>query len=214
MSALVACRADPAILETILASIDSADGSRELLPVIQDLQRLIESDAELLTGFQRIFAQVPLEPPYDIDPSGKPQVRDYHTMLRCFDYIIRHAPPYDRTDFVAFPINTILNWPMATPAGLAVFLDPRINDRIRAMFDVWSAFLASDKSRYVLTTADDGWFGRSASEDMPNFTVTFVCNPDEEYYGFRSWDDYFTRLFRISNKCMTMERYGRYIAII
>ncbi|KAG9114903.1 hypothetical protein FRC07_007600, partial [Ceratobasidium sp. 392] len=160
MSVLVERRTDPMVLEKILANIRRVRGRSEVLhPVIQDLQRLIESDAELLAGFEQMFSQVPIAPPYDIDPSGKPQVRDYHTMLRCLDHIIRHAPPYDRTDFVAFPINAILNWPMATPAGLAVFLDPRVNDCLRAMFDVWSAFLSSLESRYVLTKEDDGWFG-------------------------------------------------------
>ncbi|KAG8710642.1 hypothetical protein FRC09_020997 [Ceratobasidium sp. 395] len=196
MSILVERRAAPALLDKILAEIGHTGHAEELHPVIQDLQCLIEGDPELLSGFKQMFSQVPLGPPYEVDPSGKPQVRDYHTMLRCFNHIIHHAPPYDRTDFVAFPINAILNWPMATQAGLAVFLDPRVNERLRAMFGVWSTFLTSPESRYVLTKADDGWFGRYASEDMPNFIETFVCQPEEEHYGFRSWDDYFTRMFR------------------
>ncbi|KAG8739001.1 hypothetical protein FRC10_006262 [Ceratobasidium sp. 414] len=104
--------------------------------------------------------------------------------------------PYDRTDFVAFPINAILNWLMATPAGLAILLDPRVNDRMRAMFGAWPAFLASPQSCYVLTTADNRWFGRHASDDMPKFMEASVCKPEKEYYGFRSWDDYFSRQFR------------------
>jgi phosphatidylserine decarboxylase len=117
-------------------------------------------------------------------------------MIKCFDHIIRRAPPYEQNDFVAFPINSILNWPMATPAGLRTFLNPKLNAQLRAMFDVWSAFLVSPASRYVLTDAHDGWFGPAASADMPRFAETFVCEPDLEYHGFRSWDDFFTRRFR------------------
>ena len=58
-------------------------------------------------------------------------------------------------------------------------------------------FLASPASCYVLN--DDprsGWFGKDAMEDMPGFVDEFVCDPSKEYYGFTSWDDFFTRGFR------------------
>lgn len=45
-----------------------------LHPVIQEFQQVIESDAELHMLFHQMFEQVPRTPPYDKDPSGKPQV--------------------------------------------------------------------------------------------------------------------------------------------
>ena len=33
-------------------------------------------------------------------------------------------------------------------------------------------------------------------EAMPNFVEEFKCDPDAPHYGFKSWDDFFTREFR------------------
>jgi hypothetical protein len=41
-----------------------------------------------------------------------------------------------------------------------------------------------------------GWFGADALRAMPNFEREFVCDPREPHWGFRSWDDYFTRRLR------------------
>lgn len=48
---------------------------REFHPVIQEFQQLIENNAEIYMGFHQMFEQVPLKPPYNNDPTGKPQVR-------------------------------------------------------------------------------------------------------------------------------------------
>ncbi|KAJ3519114.1 hypothetical protein NM688_g9350 [Phlebia brevispora] len=103
-------------------------------------------------GFHQMFEQVPDKPPYNNDPTGKPQVRDYKLMLALFNDIITTAPAFEEDDLVGFPINAILDWPMGTPAGLAMFTDKRVNAQFRQMFYVWSAFLTSPESRYVLTT--------------------------------------------------------------
>lgn len=40
----------------------------ELSPVIQEFKNLIESDANIWTGFHQMFDQVPQYPPYNNDP--------------------------------------------------------------------------------------------------------------------------------------------------
>lgn len=45
--------------------------------VIQEFQHLIETDAEIFMGFHQMFEQVPTKPPYNNDPTGKPQVSIY-----------------------------------------------------------------------------------------------------------------------------------------
>jgi phosphatidylserine decarboxylase len=117
-------------------------------------------------------------------------------MLWLFDQILTEAPQYEQDDLVGFPINAILDWPMGTAGGLTVFVNPKVNAQFKKMFDVWASFLTSPASRYVLTSANDGWFGPAASAAMPNFDETFVCNPELPYHGFTSWDNFFTRLFR------------------
>ncbi|EKM57609.1 uncharacterized protein PHACADRAFT_206501 [Phanerochaete carnosa HHB-10118-sp] len=165
-------------------------------PVIQEFQRFIEGDPVIYMGFHQMFEQLPNRPPYDRDPTGRSQIGDYKLMLKLFNRIVVTAPPYEDHLYVGFPINAIFNWPMGTPAGLAMFTNPRVNQMLSKIFDVWSAFLTSPDSRYVLTTEDDGWFGPRASEKMPNFAETYACDPSKDYYGFTSWDDFFTRVFR------------------
>ncbi|KAI9068100.1 hypothetical protein FKP32DRAFT_1672501 [Trametes sanguinea] len=147
-------------------------------------------------GFHQMFEQVPTKPPYNEDPSGKPQVRDYKLMLRLFNHIIGTAPAYEDDDLVGFPINAILDWPMGTPAGMAMFSRPDVNEHFHKMFDVWAAFLSSEASTDVLNDGPTGWFGGPASEAIPNFAETYVCDPSLPHYGYKSWDDFFTRLFR------------------
>ncbi|KAI8996411.1 Phophatidylserine decarboxylase-domain-containing protein [Trametes punicea] len=167
-----------------------------LHPVIVDFQDFIEKDPVIYMGFHQMFEQVPTKPPYDNDPTGQPQVRDYKLMLQLFNQIISTAPAFEENDLVGFPINAILDWPMGTAAGMAMFSRPDVNEHFKKMFDVWSSFLTSEASCVVLDNSENGWFGPSATEVMPNFAETYVCDPSAPYYGYTSWDDFFTRLFR------------------
>ncbi|KAI0647105.1 Phophatidylserine decarboxylase-domain-containing protein [Trametes meyenii] len=165
--------------------------------VIQDFQRFIETDPVVYMGFHQMFEQVPTKPPYDRDPTKKhPQVRNYKLMLMLFNHIIGTAPVYEDDDLVGFPINAILDWPMGTPAGMAMFSRPDVNDHFKAMFAVWANFLSSEASCSVLNDGPDGWFGPAATAAIPNFADIFVCEPAQPFYGFKSWDDFFTRKFR------------------
>lgn len=118
------------------------------------------------------------------------------TMLRLFDIIIREAPTFEDSYFVAFPINAILDWPMGTPAGYAAFVNPKVNAMFHKMFNVWSEYLSSPASRSVLDDSLTGWFGPAALQKMPDLVETFICDPSRPFHGFQSWDDFFTRRFR------------------
>ena len=106
------------------------------------------------------------------------------------------APEYNKTSLVGFPINVILNRPMATNAGFAAFLNNKVNS-FKSILNYWGKFLSSSASCYVLTDHPRrGWFGGDAMQAMPNFVQEFQCKPNEKHYGFTSWDDFFTREFR------------------
>ncbi len=169
-----------------------------LVPVVQELKNLIESDPVLLMLFTQMFEQVPSNTPeYQKDPTGQPQIRDYRLMLRLINRVITKAPEFNQTGLVGFPINALINWPMATPAGTTAFLNPRVNIHLKMILNKWGEFLKSKDSRYVLNdNPETGWFGRDAKEAMPTFVEDFQCDPKKPYYGFTSWDDFFTRQFR------------------
>ena len=170
---------------------------KALHPVIADFQALIERDPEIFMLFSEMFEQVPRRPPYNKDPTGKPQVRDYRHMLQLLNTIMTHAPEFDRTGLVGCPINTIFDWSMGTAAGMAAFLNERVNAQLKIILNAWGRFLASGDSAYVLSEhPHKGWFGVDAMKAMPGFDREFVCRPDQPHRGFRSWDDFFTREFR------------------
>ena len=102
-----------------------------LLPVVQELKELIENDPELLMLFTQMFEEVPLKAPYLNDPTGKPQIRSYQQMLQEMSRILTQAPEFNQTGLVGFPLNAILNWPMATHAGASAFLNPKVNRQLK-----------------------------------------------------------------------------------
>jgi phosphatidylserine decarboxylase len=170
---------------------------KALHPVIADFQDLIESDSELFMLFNQMFEQVPRKPPYNKDPTGQPQVRDYRHMLQLLNALLTHAPEYDQTGLVGCPINTIFDWSMGTAAGFAAFLNERVNARLKEVLNAWGRFLSSSDSTYVLSQhPHKGWFGTDAQTAMPNFDKEFKCDPGEPHHGYKSWDDFFTREFR------------------
>ncbi len=192
--------ADGRALTTAAARVAKEPGAAAeppLLPAIEALSNLIEGDPQLYMLFTQMFEQIPREAPYLTDALGQPTIRDYRELLRLMNAIVTQAPEYNDTDLVGFPLNTILNWAMGTPAGAAAFLDPRVNAQLKTILNQWAVYLRSPNSRSVLNDDPErGWFGRDARAAMPGFDRDFVSDPDAPYHGFTSWDDFFTRRFR------------------
>ncbi len=190
---------DQAFLERWLAEIidQTHAAERPLHPVIADFRDFIENDPSVFMLFHQMFEQVPRKMPYNKDPTGRPQVRDYHQMLKLLNTIMTHAPEFNESGLVGCPINAIFDWPMGTAAGFAAFLNERVNAHLKRILREWGRFLSSSDSTHVLSEHPHrGWFGADAQRAMPNFRAEFRCNPDLRHHGFKSWDDFFTREFR------------------
>jgi phosphatidylserine decarboxylase len=189
---------------------DADNNPQHLHPVLKEFQHLIETTPRLFMLFESMFRDVPNKGRYTHQINGKPQIRDYEHMLKVLNRIIGTAPTYsereNRMNFVGVPINTILNWPIGTHSGFAAFIDPDVNAMIRKVLDVWSGFLQSPQSGYVLGNSSTDWFGPTGLHDLQvvgnigqtnhSFEELFVCDPTAPHRGYKSWDDYFTRLFR------------------
>jgi len=135
-----------------------------------------------------------LEPGY---PPWAKQIKNYHEMLFIMDKGLTTAPVFDPNVGAIFPINDPLIGVMGTSAGADAFLDPRVNQALKKILRKWTVFLSSPDSRYVLNDdSETGWFGENAMKAMPGFVEDFHCNPEAPYYGFASWDDFFTRKLR------------------
>lgn len=175
------------------APIAAAVEDLHLHKPVQDLLDAILSDPEINMFFHQMFWQQHHLP----DTSEGTKIPSWQWMIIIIDCIMTKAPEFNKTGLVGFPINVILNWPMATTAGFAAFLNDKVNRLFKNILIYWGLFLSSPESCYVLS--DDprhGWFGHDAMLEMPNFAKEFKCNPQAEYYGFKSWDDFFTREFR------------------
>lgn len=166
-----------------------------LLPVVQEFKDFIEHDAKAYMFFHQMFDEVSKK--QTLSPVGLPQVRDYQHLLRLINVIMTHAPEFNESGLVGCPFNAIFNWSMATEGGYAGFLSDQVNFHLKKILDEWAVFLQSPASCYVLNDdPETGWFGESAMKAMPNFAETFECDPNKPYYGFTSWDNFFTRKFR------------------
>lgn len=183
---------------------------KELHPVLKEFKDLIEGETRLYLLFTSMFDQVPNKEPYSKDPGGKQQIRSYEHMLQVLNHMLTSAPSWndksERVGLVGLPINAMLDWPMGTPSGFALFLDPQVNAMIKKVLNAWGEFLQSPPSAAVLDTHSAGWFGETGIKDLTAtanvgesshaFHDMFVCDSNAKHHGFNSWDQFFTRTFR------------------
>lgn len=107
---------------------------------------------------------------------------------------------------VGLPMNAVLDWPMGTPSGWAVFLDPHVNAMLRKVLNAWGEYLSSESAEDVLGDNQRSWLSgdgikelektASVGETTHKSEELFQCDPSKPHYGFKSWDDFFTRPFR------------------
>lgn len=169
-----------------------ADGEVRLLPVVADFKATVEQDAELYMLFSAMLTQVPFRK----TPTNEPQVRTLEHLFKLFNYVLTHAPEYNDTGLVGFPINAILDWAMGTHAGYAAFLNDKANRQFKLLLNAWGTFLGSADSTSVLVDSPTGWLSQAALAKLGDLGKDFVCDPRAPHYGFDSWDDFFTREFR------------------
>ena len=171
--------------------------SSYLLPVVQNFLDAVEGSAKLRTLFHQMFQEQIPKKSDSMAGDTKPKVKDYRQLFCLLNATLMRAPQFSEAVLVGCPIYAIMLWSMATPSGYAAFLNDTVNFHLKQVLDHWGQFLKSPESCYVLTEDPKrGWFGESARRKMPGFVVQFKCNPTEPHYGFKSWDDFFTREFR------------------
>jgi phosphatidylserine decarboxylase len=163
-------------------------GSRELRPSVAAFKTLIDSDPVVGMLVHRMIEQRP-----EARERHAHHIRDVDHLLALIDGVLGLAPEYG-TENVTLPLGAILDWSMTTPAGFAAFRDERVNAALRAILREWCAFLDSPESLYVLNDAPNGWKSPQAVADVG--MDQFVHDPDDEHWGFTSWNDFFTRRFR------------------
>jgi len=153
---------------------------------------MIENDPVMFMYFTQMFEQQPsFAPP---PQSGDIKLKNYRQMLRVINHVLTTAPEFNTTGQVGCPINAILDFPMITAAGLAAFVSPKVNQMLKKVLAVWTEFLSSAASRYVLNETPTGWLCPAALSAIN--MGDFVHDPKAPFFGFKSWNDFFIRQFK------------------
>ena len=134
---------DPSHLSKWLKSTiaEAEQRSASFHPVVREFRDMIENDPVMNMYFTLMFEQQPRSAP--TSGSGDVKLENYEQMLVVMNHVLTTSPTFDTTAMVGCPINAILDYPMITPAGLAAFADPRVNEILRRLLSVWADFLDS-----------------------------------------------------------------------
>ncbi len=159
-----------------------------LHPVVSEFQELIDADPVVRMYVNQMIAQVPNTKPY-----RQRHVESVEELLRLINEVLTIAPEFGSA-MVATPLGAILDWTMGTPAGFAAYRDPRINTMLKNILTVWCEFLTSRDSLYVLNDSPSGWKSDKAQREVG--IEQFEYDPQDEHWGFASWNDFFTRRFK------------------
>ncbi|MDR6548176.1 phosphatidylserine decarboxylase [Chryseobacterium rhizosphaerae] len=190
-----------------------------LSPAVADLRDAIYSDPVLYMSFTSMYDEIPQgynEPVKNFET----MLLIINQVLKeapCYSTI------EDTIGLVGFPINAILDWAMGTQAGYLTFLHPVVNEKLSVILAEWKTFLESPDSKYVLVdgpviqpqpdyTQPIGWLspdsleaiaamdplrgkGKDPENALDNFIYNYQCDPSQPHFGYKSWDDFFTREF-------------------
>jgi phosphatidylserine decarboxylase len=156
--------------------------------VVREFHSFIDRDAVLRMNLTRAIDQA-MEAGYQL---GYANIEE---LLIVMDYVTTYAPPFSESSAIILPLNGLLEWPMCMPSGYAVFRDPAFNRHLKRVLDLWCGFLNGPHSRRHLTEqSPDGWFCPEALKKTG--MQQFLCDPAAPYWGFSSWNDFFTRRFK------------------
>jgi phosphatidylserine decarboxylase len=160
-----------------------------LHPALADFQELIDTDPVVRMYIHQMIAQVPRTKAY-----SKRHLESAKQLLRLINEVLTMAPEFGESSMVATPLGAILDWTMGTPAGFAAFRDPRINAMLKRILTAWCKFLSKKDSLYVLNDSPSGW--KCAAAQKAVGIEQYEHDPDDEHWGFASWNDFFTRRFK------------------
>jgi phosphatidylserine decarboxylase len=182
----------------------AALGERLVLhPVTARFKDLVEGDPVLRMYAARMVEEAPVGKEY-----GDKPVDSWDELLRMINEVLTLAPEFGDST-ASTPLGAILDWASGTTAGFAFFRDARVNAALKELLGVWCDFLNSPESRYVLNASPTGWLSDEAKATIG--IDQFEHDPDAEYFGFASWNDFFTRRLAEGARPVAAPKDGRVI---
>ena len=181
----------------LIVAVDAAAGDTLKHAVTREFSQLIDDDPVVRMYLTQMIEQAPsVKRPANPDLFFQVNLKSVEQLLRLLDHVLDRSLPFGGRDdpLVGFPINAILDWCMGTPAGNAAFRHHAVNAMFRKILNAFGNYLSSSESRYVLNDSPTGW--KSAEAIATTGMDDFVYDPDDEYWGFASWNDFFIRRFK------------------
>jgi phosphatidylserine decarboxylase len=177
-------------LAEFTARVEQQDPPAPLHPVMVEFQELIATNPVVRMYLTQMIQQVPKTKAY-----SQRHLKSVDQMLRLINAVLTEAPGFDETELVGAPINAIIDWAMGTPAGFAAFRDDDVNAIFKKVLNTWAEFLNGPDSRYVINDSPSGWRSEAAVKGMGGMDQ-YQYDPNDQYWGFKSWNDFFTRRFK------------------
>ena len=153
--------------------------------VIREFKKMIETNPIERQYMTTMITSIPNKKRYSDHP------KSLEELFKKLNNVLTQAPEFSKDLTVGTPLSAILLWTMGSPEGFAAFRRDKINDMFRKVLMEYKKFLDSPASRYVLNKSKSGWFGKEASKKID--MSQYQCDPLKPYYGFKSWNDFFTR---------------------
>jgi phosphatidylserine decarboxylase len=217
-------------LDTFLSQVTTAasrakESQEPLIKPIKDLKKIVNEDFVLRANVETMFRDARLLK--EQTPLKTQSIKDFEHFLHVLNLILQTAPSFytmsstnnTAAGLIAFPINAVLDFPMATEAGYAVFANSLVNQQFRKILNHWSIFLTTEASTYVLNSTENNvlkaplipWLSKDAIEQVldvafqytgkkapkgTKFEDVFDAVPGARNLGYTSWDNFFTKKFK------------------
>lgn len=162
--------------------------AKELIPSVQALALLI-NDTPVIRMNLTLSIEQAIAEGYDLGYSS------IEELIALINEVVTRSIPFDKTYSVGVPLYALLQWPMRMTSGLALFRMDDFNQQLKQVLNDWCQFLNGPDSReYLNEEPPSGWFSPDALEQMD--MSEFICDPELPYWGYSSWNAFFTRHFK------------------
>ncbi len=178
------------IVATLFAQVDLS-GKRPFHPVMLEFKALIDRDPLVRMSMTAMIDQIPARYK-DHHPKTLEQLLiQLNAVLSMAPFYVPPAGPKQEVALVGTPFSAILIWTMGTTAGFAAYRDDKINAMFKKLLAVWSRFLDSEASTYVINPSATGWQCEAAQAQLGMEDYQYA--PQAPHWGFSSWNHFFTR---------------------
>jgi len=154
----------------------------EFHPVIKEFNILLQQDPIVRMYVTEMIDQL---------PERQKNVKDINDFLSQLNQILTTAPKFSKGEVEVTPLSNLLVGMMNTPAGFHALRNEKINNMLKKILKTWAEFLNSEKSLYVLNDSPDGWKSKEAQKFLK--MDDYLYDPNDRYWGYKSWNDFFTR---------------------